>query len=129
MLEGRIERLVVKGGCARRVIHGKLNTSSNNHFSEGSSLYFRPFLPFLVQFWHILPFMTLPADLNCKSKFFCKVFGSKRLIIGWFFSANIPFPGQIVDLQQAKLVPNCCFLGHLVACWAPPHLSLPMAVF
>ena len=125
MLEGRIERLVVKGGCARRVIHGKLNTSSNNHFSEGSSLYFCPFLLFGTFY----PSMTLPADLNCKSKFFCKVFGSKRFIIGWFFSANIPFPGQIVDLQQAKLVPNCCFLRHLVVCRAPPHLSLPMAVF
>ena len=101
----------------RRVIHGKLNTSSNNHFSEGSLLYFWPFLLSQPFGSNLAQYTALPAGLNCKSNFFCEVFGSKRLIIGWFFSANIPFPAQIVDLQRPKLLPNYCFFGHLVACW------------
>ena len=99
------------------VIHRKLNTSSNNHFSEGSLLYFWPFLLSQPFGSNLAQYTALPAGLNCKSNFFCEVFGSKRLIIGWFFPANIPFPAQIVDLQRPKLLPNYCFFGHLVACW------------
>ena len=83
--------------------------------SQKGRLYFCQFLllPKNIFWWYLAPTLNgaLPDDLNCKSNFFCDIFGSKRLIIACFSLCKYTISRANCWFTANKIGANWCFFG------------------